>query len=138
MAPEGRGDDRRPKPTRACPLGRQFQWGGSLKLLDICHMWRDIRGVRSLRHGAGGWGEFSHGKGGSNSAGRYLAAGVSEILPEEGVYRRHFECTVFRIREDGIRNPGAGATERRVEAELLASNHDGILGRDPGPNSLAR
>ena len=66
------------------------------------------------------------------------AAGVSEILTKDGVYRRHFECAAFRIREDGIRNAGARATERRVEAELLASDHGGVPGWDPGPNSLAR
>ena len=66
------------------------------------------------------------------------AAGVSEILTKDGVYRHHFECAAFRIREDGIRNAGARATERRVEAELLASDHGGVPGWDPGPNSLAR
>ena len=67
-----------------------------------------------------------------------IAAGVSEALTKGGVYRRHFERTTFRIREDRIRNPGAGATERRVEAELLASDHEGVSGWDTGPNSLAR
>ena len=67
-----------------------------------------------------------------------IATGVSEALTKGSVYRRHFERTAFRIREDGIRNPGARATERRVEAELLASDHEGVPGWDPGPNSLAR
>ena len=70
--------------------------------------------------------------------GTLAAAGVSAILSEAGAYRRHFECAAFRIREDGIRNPGARATERRVEAEVDASDHEGVLGWDPGPNSLAR
>ena len=66
------------------------------------------------------------------------AAGVSEILTKGGVYRRHFERTAFRIREDGIRNPGAGATERRVEAEVDASDGAWVGGRIPYPNCLAR
>ena len=67
-----------------------------------------------------------------------VAAGVAEILTKDGVYRHHFERAAFRIREDGIRNAGARATERRVEAELLASDHEGVPGWDPGPSSLAR
>ena len=67
-----------------------------------------------------------------------IRTGIPEALTKGGVYRRHFERTAFRIREDGIRNPGAGATERRVEAELLASDHEGASGWDPGLNSLAR
>ena len=67
-----------------------------------------------------------------------IATCISEALTKGGVYRRHFERAAFRIREDGIRNAGARATERRVEAELLASDHEGVSGWDPGPNSLAR
>ena len=67
-----------------------------------------------------------------------IAAGVSEALTKGGVYRRHFERTAFRIREDGIRNPDAGATERRVEAEVDDSDGAWVGGRIPYPNCLAR
>ena len=63
---------------------------------------------------------------------------IPELLTKEGVYRRHFECAAFRIREDGIRNPGAGATERRVEAEVDASDGAWVGGRIPYPNCLMR
>ena len=67
-----------------------------------------------------------------------IRTGIPEALTKGGVYRRHFERTAFRIREDGIRNPGAGATERRVEAEVDASDGAWVGGRIPYPNCLAR
>ena len=68
----------------------------------------------------------------------HTTAGVAELLTKDGVYRHHFERAAFRIREDGIRNPGAGATERRVEAEVDASDGAWVGGRIPYPNCLAR
>ena len=66
------------------------------------------------------------------------AKGISEALTKGGVYRRHFERTAFRIREDGIRNAGARATPLHVEAEVNASDGALVGGWVPCPKSSPR
>ena len=119
------------------PPRTPIHWGWAFEVFRyLPYVARYSRGQVASAWGGGLGGIFPWE--GGFKLGRPIAAGVSEILPEAGVYRRHFECAAFRIREDGIRNPGAGATERRVEAEVDASDGAWVGGRIPYPNCLAR
>ena len=119
------------------PPRTPIHWGSQFEASRyLPYVARYSRGQVASAWGGGVEGIFS--REGGLKLGTPAARLIRELLTKEGVYRRHFECAAFRIREDGIRNPGAGATERRVEAELLASDHEGVSGWDPGPNSLAR
>ena len=97
---------------------------------------RYSRGQVASAWGGGVGGIFS--REGGLKLGTLVEPGVAEILPEAGVYRRHFECAAFRIREDGIRNAGARATSLHVEAEVDASDGAWVGGWVPRPKSSPR
>ena len=107
-----------------------IHWGWAFEVFRyLPYVARYSRGQVASAWGGGLGGNFSWE--GGLKLGTLVAPGVAEILPEAGVYRRHFECAAFRIREDGIRNPGASRNLRRVEAVEHSSHstdHSGPAG----------
>ena len=100
--------------TRMAPRA-PFHWGWGFEVFRyLPYVARYSRGQVAISWGGGLVGIFPGEVGLKLSA--LAAAGISEILPEAGVYRRHFARAAFGIRADGFPKAGARRNQRRVDA----------------------